>query len=283
MKLRKSGTCLRSLVIPAGVFMILAGCSSQQTQEEIQANRYHLSQDRANRDIDVSSIPSAVPRAPEGEVKAAPYTLLGKTYRPLRSAAGYSEKGTASWYGKKFHGYKTANGEVYDMYSMSAAHKTLPLPSYARVTNLDNNRSVIVRVNDRGPFHGNRLIDLSWAAAKKLGYQGKGLAHVKVEGIDTSPAGLKAFHEKSRKAINSGTDADDLVYLQVAALASKEGANTLKQRILAAVNVPVQVVSGSEDSLYRVRMGPFSSDQELARTQNQLVKLDLGRGYRVSE
>ena len=103
----------------------------------------------------------------------------------------------ASWYGVKFHGYKTANGEVYDMYGMTAAHKTLPLPSYVRVTNLTNSRSVIVRVNDRGPFHGNRLIDLSWAAAKKLGYHDKGTARVRIEGIDTSPEGLLALQAAS--------------------------------------------------------------------------------------
>ena len=283
LTLKTSDSFWRSLLIPASVFVILAGCSSHPTQEEIQASRYHLTQDRANKDIDVSNIPNAVPRAPEGEVKAAPYTLLGKTYKPLSTAAGYSAVGTASWYGKKFHGYKTSNGEIYDMYGMSAAHKILPLPSYARVTNLANGRSVIVRVNDRGPFHGKRLIDLSWAAAKKLGYQGKGTARVRIEGIDTSPEGLLAFHKASQKPVKSGTDADDLVYLQVAALSSEVGANNLKQKIRAEMNVPVQVIGGANDKLFRVRMGPFSSDQELLKTQNKLVKLDIGRGYRVQE
>jgi rare lipoprotein A len=109
---------------------------------------------------------------------------LGKTYFPLQDSKTYVASGTASWYGTKFHGQNTANGEVYDLYGMSAAHKTLPLPSYVRVTNLDNNKSVILRVNDRGPFYSDRIIDLSYAAAKKLGYAEIGTARVKVEGID---------------------------------------------------------------------------------------------------
>ncbi|MFF7706207.1 septal ring lytic transglycosylase RlpA family protein [Pseudomonas sp. NPDC007930] len=135
-------------------------------------------------DVDVSKIPDATPTLHTGAYKANPYTVLGKNYFPLSSSANYVATGTASWYGTKFHGQNTANGEVYDLYGMSAAHKTLPLPSYVKVTNLDNNRSVILRVNDRGPFYSDRIIDLSYAAAKKLGYAEIGTARVRVEGID---------------------------------------------------------------------------------------------------
>ena len=135
-------------------------------------------------DVDVSRIPDATPTLHTGPYKANPYTVLGKTYFPLQESKTYVASGTASWYGTKFHGQNTANGEVYDLYGMSAAHKTLPLPSYVRVTNLDNNKSVILRVNDRGPFYSDRIIDLSYAAAKKLGYAETGTARVKVEGID---------------------------------------------------------------------------------------------------
>ena len=135
-------------------------------------------------DVDVSRIPDATPTLHTGPYKANPYTVLGKTYFPLQESKTYVASGTASWYGTKFHGQNTANGEVYDLYGMSAAHKTLPLPSYVRVTNLDNNKSVILRVNDRGPFYSDRIIDLSYAAAKKLGYAEIGTARVKVEGID---------------------------------------------------------------------------------------------------
>ena len=135
-------------------------------------------------DVDVSRIPDAVPMPHYGSYKANPYTVLGKTYYPISDARSYSATGTASWYGTKFHGQATANGEAYDLYGMTAAHKTLPLPSYVRVTNLENGRSVILRVNDRGPFYSDRIIDLSFAAAKKLGYAEVGTARVKVEGID---------------------------------------------------------------------------------------------------
>lgn len=135
-------------------------------------------------DVDVSRIPDATPTLHTGPYKANPYTVLGKSYFPLNESKNYVASGTASWYGTKFHGQNTANGEVYDLYGMSAAHKTLPLPSYVRVTNLDNNKSVILRVNDRGPFYSDRIIDLSYAAAKKLGYAETGTARVKVEGID---------------------------------------------------------------------------------------------------
>ena len=118
-------------------------------------------------DVDVSRIPDAVPMPHYGRVKANSYTVMGKTYYPMNDARRYQVSGVASWYGTKFHGQATANGEAYDLYGMTAAHKTLPLPSFARVTNLDNGKSVVVRVNDRGPFHEGRVIDLSYAAAVK--------------------------------------------------------------------------------------------------------------------
>ena len=135
-------------------------------------------------DVDVSRIPDAVPMPHYGKYKASPYSVLGKTYYPMSDARRYHATGTASWYGTKFHGQATANGEAYDLYGMTAAHKTLPLPSYVRVTNLDNGKTVILRVNDRGPFYSDRIIDLSFAAAKKLGYAESGTARVQVDGID---------------------------------------------------------------------------------------------------
>lgn len=135
-------------------------------------------------DVDVSQIQDAVPMPHYGPYKANPYTVLGKTYFPISDGRRYSATGIASWYGTKFHGQPTANGEKYDLYGMSAAHKTLPLPTYVKVTNLDNGRTVTLRVNDRGPFYSDRIIDLSFAAAKKLGFAESGTARVKVEGID---------------------------------------------------------------------------------------------------
>ena len=135
-------------------------------------------------DVDVSRIPDAVPMPYNGPLKNTPYSVFGKPYYPLSDASSYRATGTASWYGTKFHGQATANGETYDLYGMTAAHKTLPLPCFVKVTNLDNGKSVILRVNDRGPFYSDRIIDLSFAAAKKLGYAEVGTARVKVEGID---------------------------------------------------------------------------------------------------
>ena len=178
----------------AALAVLVASCSTSRspTQKSSTAVRAApgLDINRAHKDgapwwdVDVSRIPDATPTLHSGPYKANPYTVLGKTYFPLQDSKTYVASGTASWYGTKFHGQNTANGEVYDLYGMSAAHKTLPLPSYVRVTNLDNNKSVVLRVNDRGPFYSDRIIDLSYAAAKKLGYAETGTARVKVEGID---------------------------------------------------------------------------------------------------
>ncbi|CDF82083.1 septal ring lytic transglycosylase RlpA family protein [Pseudomonas sp. QL9] len=171
--------------------VLLASCTSSRPPQQTSGGMSGpMDYNRPHRDgapwwdVDVSRIPDAVPMPHNGPLKNNPYTVLGKTYYPLNDARTYAVTGTASWYGTKFHGQATANGEMYDLYGMTAAHKTLPLPSYVRVTNLDNGKSVIVRVNDRGPFYSDRVIDLSFAAAKKLGYAEVGTARVKVEGID---------------------------------------------------------------------------------------------------
>ena len=132
----------------------------------------------------LASIPDATPRAePLHKFANRPYEVFGKKYVPLASLQPYKQRGVASWYGKRYHGQKTSSGEVYDMYQMTAAHPTLPIPSYARVTNTKNGKSVVVRINDRGPFRSDRIIDLSYVAAHKLGYVQAGQATVEVEAI----------------------------------------------------------------------------------------------------
>lgn len=188
---------MRSLPIRIATYgtlaLLLASCSSSRSPQYTQPGGQISGPGDYSRphrdgapwwDVDVSRIPDAVPMPHYGSIKANPYTVMGKTYYPMADARRYQAVGTASWYGTKFHGQATANGEAYDLYGMTAAHKTLPLPSYVRVTNLENGRSVILRVNDRGPFYSDRIIDLSFAAAKKLGYAEVGTARVKVEGID---------------------------------------------------------------------------------------------------
>jgi rare lipoprotein A len=154
-----------------------------------QGSRYRSNSDSVPTEIpDVSKIPEPVPKVEPRSLygNKSPYSVLGQTYNVMSNPRGYVERGIASFYGNKFHGYKTSNLEEYDMYQFSAAHKTLPLPSYARVTNLENGKSVVVRVNDRGPFHENRIIDLSFAAAVKIGVWPSGTGLVEVRAIDPS-------------------------------------------------------------------------------------------------
>ncbi|TDB05218.1 septal ring lytic transglycosylase RlpA family protein [Halomonas marinisediminis] len=160
---------------------------SGQADTISQVGRYAMSGDAYPEEPpDVSRVADAQPRhEPRSRGGNRPtYQVWGKTYHVLPDASGYVKQGTASWYGKKFHGYATSNGEIYDMYKMSAAHRSLPLPTFARVTSLDNGRSVIVRVNDRGPFHSDREIDLSYAAAARLDILDNGTGRVRVEAID---------------------------------------------------------------------------------------------------
>ncbi|MDA5563741.1 septal ring lytic transglycosylase RlpA family protein [Cobetia sp. MMG027] len=180
---------------------LLAGCASSggttvsdgaspSTGKKAGKNgRYEMDSDAYPDDApDVSAVPDAVPK-PEPYTRSgnrSEYEVWGKTYHVMDDPRGYVAEGTASWYGKKFHGYATASGEIYDMYTMTAAHKSLPLPTYARITNLDNGKQVIVKVNDRGPFHDDRLIDLSYSAAWRLDMLGHGTGHVRVETLDAS-------------------------------------------------------------------------------------------------
>ena len=178
-------------IISICALLLLASCSSSPTPTASGNSRYSIQQDRApGGNLDLASIPEVVPEAVTRTMAGnrSPYTVLGKTYHVLATEQGYSERGVASWYGEKFHGHKTSNGEIFDMYLASAAHKSLPIPSFLRVTNLDNNRSIVVRVNDRGPFHGERLVDLSYAAALKLGYADRGTARVQLDAIVASGA-----------------------------------------------------------------------------------------------
>lgn len=162
----------------------ISGCFS--------TGRYRHSNDSAPSTVPAElELSSAEPRfVKHAPANSRPYTVFGKEYFPMQSAKGYEAEGEASWYGQKFHGHLTANGEIYNMYDMTAAHRTLPLPSFVRVTNKDNGLSTIVKVNDRGPFHDNRVIDLSWAAAKKLDVLKNGTAHVKLEVVHVDEDGL---------------------------------------------------------------------------------------------
>lgn len=164
-------------VLGPSILVLLIGCSSAP-----QKGGYYKDDGPGERAA--ANVPDAVPRTePLHKFANRPYKALGKEYVPMTSLQPFRQRGVASWYGKRYHGQKTSSGEVYDMYAMTAAHPTLPIPSYARVTNVANGKSVVVRINDRGPFLSGRIIDLSYAAAHKLGYVGAGSAQVEVESI----------------------------------------------------------------------------------------------------
>lgn len=217
----------------------------------------------------------------------SPYTVLGNSYSVLPTEEGYSERGVASWYGEKFHGHKTSNGEVFDMYQASAAHKSLPIPSFLRVTNLDNNRSIIVRVNDRGPFHGDRIIDLSYAAAMKLGYADRGTARVQLDAVLAS--GFQRDTVISQAApVNRGSlslSADGSQYLQVGAFLELSAAREVLSRVKKMTRVPVVILSvntANEQLLHRVRVGPISDQGEIRHITQSVVAAKLGNPYTVT-
>ena len=242
------------------------------------------------QNVDVSQVQNAVPRPHYGPLKTSPYRLAGVFYQPMKSAAGFQQEGIASWYGARFHGRKTANGEVYNMYAMTAAHKTLPLPSYVRVTNKANGRSVVVRVNDRGPFHGNRVIDLSYVAARKLGFHNRGTTRVVIEAIDTArsaPRNQPVQRVARARTTGKTNKASALLsmYLQVAAFSTRTAANALKQRLQQALNRPVRVtrMKNVADTPYRVIVGPLPDRGDALRVGDLLAKVSPGSGYLVFE
>ncbi|MCF8197914.1 MAG: septal ring lytic transglycosylase RlpA family protein [Sulfuritalea sp.] len=220
---------------------------------------------------DIEAIPDATPRdEPLHRFANKPYTVLGKSYVPQREILPYKARGIGSWYGRKFHGQKTSSGERYDMYGMTAAHPTLPIPSYVRVTNPANRKSVVVRVNDRGPFHDDRLIDLSWTAAHKLGYIGKGSTVVEVESIlpgqelaaAPAPAATEDPYEKIAVADpepslpqveNSGGH-----FLQLGAFGSRDNAEALRERLARELgSLAEKLVIQSAGKIFRVQLGPW--------------------------
>lgn len=179
-------------------------CSSvpneKTTTDSPPSSRYSIKQDSAPNFVygDITYVEPIPIFEPFNMWTSRPYEVLGGFYTPMINSKGYEEVGYASWYGQKFHGHTTANGETFDMFALTAAHKTLPLPSFVRVTNLENNKSITVRVNDRGPFHDDRILDLSYGAAKKLEFHGRGVTKVKVEIIHVSPTGLVSVGKDQR-------------------------------------------------------------------------------------
>lgn len=273
---------------------LLTACSSQPTLPQGSDTRasgkggYYLDDGPGdNPPADIDSIPDAQLKTETPlDRPNRPYSALGKKYVPMTSYAPYVQEGVASWYGRRYHGKKTSSGEIYDMYAMTGAHPTLPIPSYVRVTNPANKRSVIVRINDRGPFKHNRLIDLSYAAAYKLRLVGQGSGHVQVEWIDTSPEALRKMNATQTAASepveitpvvykvpeptaikpaskNIMNDDTATYYVQVGAFKNEANGELMQKKIMGLdLAGDAAVTNVYNDGLYRVKLGPFGSRQE---------------------
>lgn len=235
-----------------GLCVLLAACSTSRYQHDQDFIPRPILNPDALKDAQVKTEPLSVLGNP------ASYRVMGKDYQVMTKAAGFKQQGYASWYGMKFHGHATSNGETYDVYKMTAAHKTLPLPSYVRVTRKDNGESVVVRVNDRGPFHDGRIVDLSYAAAVKLGIHKTGTAEVELETLSVPT-------EQSQR------------WLQVSALSNPDSALKLQKKLQDLQHWPVTIGYNQSRSLHKVRIGPVPDGEamdslvELLR-QNQLPK-----------
>lgn len=252
----------------------------------------------AEAPANLDDTPDAVPKAePLHRYANRPYSALGKTYTPLEAPGNYKELGIASWYGKKFHGQRTSIGEVYDMYGMTAAHPTLPIPSYARVTNIATKKSVIVRVNDRGPFLHDRIIDLSYTAAHKLGIINNGSAEVEVESLAVDGSAPLTVSTVLSVPIKSAAlpaeptppvvvvaeapvppahTAKGKIYLQLGAFKSPQGAESFLAKMRSKLGVEDKALMlYQKDGLERVHLGPFAT-QEAARAAGEKLQVRLG-------
>ena len=218
--------------------------------------------------------------APAGYPK--PYKVLGNWYQPVPNSHGFSQRGKASWYGKKFHGRKTANGEIYNMYAISAAHKTLPLGTYVRVHNLKNNRSIDVRINDRGPFVRGRIIDLSYTAAKKLGVVGPGTAPVKITALGT-PVRSKTKKGTIRSYVPLDYYKGDFT-VQIGAFTDRNNAERLKQKLdLTYKNTHITIYKNGDETFYRVRVGRCSTLQKAIEYENKLIENGFEGAFAIAE
>lgn len=258
---------------------LLAACSSHAPvapSGNTNGSRYAMTHDAAPvNPPDLSRLQPPVPKPlPLSSNNPASYTVLGKTYHLRDSRKGYDEVGMASWYGKKFQGYATSSGEPYDMYKFTAANKVLPLPCYAKVTNLANGKSVIVKINDRGPFHANRIIDLSWIAAKRLDILSHGTAKVRVQSIVPGEHPTTVVNQITSSVVQeshaNGPSLAQRRYLQLGAFSQPSAATSaLKTRVKRISKLP-NVIGLHQDNLYKLWVGPFATDSARQQARNRL-------------
>jgi len=225
--------------------------------------------------VNVDFIPDAVPKVEPHSKYGNPksYEVFGVRYYVQESSKNYQQRGTASWYGTKFHKRRTSSGEPYDMFQMTAAHKTLPIPAYARVTNLKNKKTIIVKINDRGPFHEDRLIDLSYAAAKKLGITSTGTGYVEVTTIDPSEPTYVSTAENEKQ-----------LFLQVGAYSEKSNAEKIAARIKQITQHPTTILpfALNDKTLHRVQVGPFTNQKHSDELNEKLKNEGFSGGIVVS-
>ena len=298
-----------SVIALAGITVAACGSAPKKTDDTPKTGPKYYSDDGPPTSVpdNLASLPDAVPiDEPFHKFANRPYVVFGRSYVPAVNKDAYRERGIASWYGKKFHGQKTSSGEVYDMFAMTAAHKTLPIPSYAKVTNVRTGASVVVRINDRGPFHGDRIIDLSYAAASRIGVASAGSGLVDVERVfagqvvvasaqpaaaaplTTPLAPTPAITAIATTAIATApvtapaietpvvsVDAGSL-FLQLGAFSSAENAELFRSRMQGELNwnrEPIDIAQ--RDGLHRVRLGPYRNrDEALAIAEK--VRATLG-------
>jgi len=268
---RSPGPALRNRPVATLLLaLLLAGCASRAPAP-------------ADRDGPEAKPPPGLERVPDAQPRVEPlrqggpnkpYEVFGRRYVPMTTDAPLVETGLASWYGRKFHGRPTASGEIYDMYAMTAAHKTMPIPSYARVRNPANGREVVVRVNDRGPFGDGRVIDLSYTAALRLGVL-RGVTPVQVQRLThddiRAGAGARPALPPDDPAPGEPVVAGTGLWLQLGAFRSRDGALLLQQRVLRAADSAVtQVAVFEEDALYRVQAGPYATRAEALDASERL-------------
>jgi rare lipoprotein A len=270
-----------ALVVAILSAIALAGCASAPGGSGPKPGGYYLDDGPgANPPPDLDAIPEPTPKIePISKYTNRPYTVLGRTYTPYTQPTPYKERGVATWYGRRYHGQKTSSGEVYDMYALSAAHTVLPLPSYARVTNVANGKSVVVRVNDRGPFHEDRLIDLSYAAAHRIGIIGQGSAVVEVEAIipgsGDAPVVASAQVAAAPVAAPVSSEAGG-IFVQLGAFSVEQNANAFLRKMrmdLSWLAGSMQLYRG--DGLYKVHAGPYPNRGEAERAAER-IRQELG-------
>lgn len=297
----------RLVLLPVFMAVFLTACVGPSSPQKTDTGRYEMADDIPLLEpIDLSTVQPVIPRPVVRTLAGnkSPYNVNGKTYYVMPSEAGYQETGMASWYGRKFHGHLTSNGEIYDMFSLTAAHKSLPIPSFLEVTNLDNNRSVIVRVNDRGPFHDGRIVDLSYAAAAYLDYADKGTARVRVKALvptQVTPPGQPAVlltgnnvEAKTLETLEDVLQERDLIqrnagdeYLQVGAFSNIDSARQLLGRVSEFTSLPIFIRSDRDantgNMLHRVRLGPVNETIDLQVLISMIMDAGLGRPFKVRQ